>query len=345
VDDSFRAEPRATADDGKRAAWEAIHEIVGWPYDADKSVPAPVTPDAPGREFEECPSEMKVLGLHVELAGEGVRISLPSDKAVKWRRGLQEHLKSGALTAAEAATWAGRLGFAGQNVFGRVGRAMLRPLVWRQLNGGSRLTRRLRWALEWWVALLLGRNERMIPLKAPSLRPVHIWSDAEGSGQIGAVLQDPAGSGDPEWWAAAIPDEIRRKLKRRATNIGAYELIAPLVALATWGPRLRGRVVVFWVDNTWAQNAMVKGWDRAEDMCHLVGHFWLSCARSRISPWVQRVPSAQNPADPVSRGRREWARGQGWREVEPASPVYLWGPWDWPRDADWLATPCGQGLP
>ena len=82
-----------------------------------------------------------------------------------------------------------------------------------------------------------------------------------------------------------------------------YEALAVHTALTAWEPLLRERRVVFWVDNSSAEGAFVKGSNRAADINLLSGWFWQRCALAQIRPQVLRVSSASNIADGPSRGQ------------------------------------------
>ena len=71
------------------------------------------------------------------------------------------------------------------------------PLIWRQRQpcSESKLTKRLRFALKWFVRVLelgVAREIRLNP--SPSMKMVFLYSDAEGNGGVGAVAVMPDGT-------------------------------------------------------------------------------------------------------------------------------------------------------
>ena len=84
----------------------------------------------------------------------------------------------------------GRLSFASQRVFGRVGRAALRFIEWHRRPGSPcSMSRRLVAALEWWLAYLAAAPARTIG-GGEQLAAIPDWvlyTDAEGEGGVGAV--------------------------------------------------------------------------------------------------------------------------------------------------------------
>ena len=76
-------------------------------------------------------------------------------------------------------------------VFGRVGRAWIRPLLWRQRRcGGSILSHRLRLTLQWWLALLEAEicYEVLFAQVCTGLPDVLVYTDAERKGGAGVVV-------------------------------------------------------------------------------------------------------------------------------------------------------------
>eukprot|EP00969_Alexandrium_andersonii_P043904 1925114-Alexandrium_andersonii.AAC.1 len=75
-----------------------------------------------------------ILGLRVEAADGGIRVSPDADKVTKWCGVIEEALRTGALPSGAAAKLAGKLNFAAQHTFYRVGRAMIRPIYDQQYH-------------------------------------------------------------------------------------------------------------------------------------------------------------------------------------------------------------------
>ena len=94
---------------------------------------------------------------------------------------------------------------------------------------------------------------------------------------------------------------MKRKLRRRATQINPYEAAAVLCALATFAPISHGQRVVIFVDNGAALGAIAKGWARPTDINALVEGCWSVLARHGIDAHFEWVPSKANLADAPSR--------------------------------------------
>ena len=86
-------------------------------------------------------------------------------KAKAWAEDFQKAIDEDNLPPALASKFCGRVAFLNSTVFNRLGRALVRPLIWRQLQrcGQTTLTKRLRAALRWFVAVLKANLCRRIP--------------------------------------------------------------------------------------------------------------------------------------------------------------------------------------
>ena len=76
-----------------------------------------------------------------------------------------------------------------------------------------------------------------------------------------------------------------------------------MAGVATW--------VVFFIDNTAAQGALISGSSAVGVMSFIVGLVWELLAAQDISPWFEYVSSACNVADPLSRGSTDLAVSLG----------------------------------
>ena len=214
-----------------------------------------------------------------------------------------EILASGKLAPGRASKFSGRLAFLNSYLFNRIGRALLRPFIWRQRQhiGGHGLTPRLRHSVRWFRALLAEDLSRKLPLvRAPSMPLSLVYSDAEGNGRVGAVasLQD----GSVRFLRGRVPSCIRRSLVARRTNIVAFELIAAMVAILSLCPDgLRGTRVVHFIDNKAALACVVRGFSRHRDLAAIAGRLWFEMAVMHCDYRAEFVPSGENLADGPSR--------------------------------------------
>ena len=131
---------RNRADHATRT-FQRLLELFGWDLDPEKS--------------KGMTESIDVLGCTARIVPQGIQWSLASRKSHDWAIQIHLILERNTLPAGEASKLAGRLNFAMSRVFGRIGRAWIRPLLWRQERKTPEvLHHRLRCALLWWLALL-----------------------------------------------------------------------------------------------------------------------------------------------------------------------------------------------
>ena len=172
-------------------------------------------------------------------------------------------------------------------------------------RGGDRALSTLEVAgLRWWLGFLKGARPREIAVGPPP-RPVVILTDGavEEFASVGGLLFDSI-SGVFECFGARVPDEVARSWGRRLGDeqvIGQAELAPMVLAARLWRDLLRGRHVLFFVDNDSAKDAAVRGYSPSLPSALLVGALWQALAEVAAVPWFDRVPGPSNLADGPSR--------------------------------------------
>ena len=318
-DDAVTVEPRFAGRSGQRAIW-MVHEVVGIPFAAKK--------------HEKMRAANPFLGIVSDFERKPgfVQMRVKKSRREKLLKDLEDVLKSGELTGAQAATFRGKLYFTSLTAFGGVGRAPLQALARRQYSDGDekRLDDDLRRAVVAMRALLERLPPRLIPLlDSERSECIYIWSDAMWEpvrGDDGEALQvfDEV-SGESfyiakatlafavyrAWtgtWAHSYKDvgiDILRQLTPgKKTYIGQLEALAAAAVMHTlpedW---LAGRDGYMWIDNMGAKYSLQKGSARKEDSARIVDSFSKRVASLGFRPWIEYVPSAQNVADLPSRDK------------------------------------------
>ena len=93
-------------------------------------------------------------------------------------------LEANWLTPAAASKLCGELGFLNTHVFNRLGRCLLRPIIWRQIQtvGSYTLTSRSKYSLTWFIKILASQLTKTIPYAIRELEDTAIlYSDAESN--------------------------------------------------------------------------------------------------------------------------------------------------------------------
>jgi hypothetical protein len=297
-----------------------LNSILGFEIKIKKDVP-------PG-------AEGPLLGHHVKLAFPPELRNTPS-RIANIAGMVGEALRTDSLSERCAGELAGKSGFACSALWGRCGRAALKPVFARQhrrVHSNKRLSKQLRAALLWLRRVFVEVPARPILLR-PSGHHLVAYSDAAGTGCIAAVLF-PGAPRVPLWTRAFVPPELVARFCKRATQIHMYEALAALLLLETFRAFLTSRELVLFVDNASAKGSLVRGFSSAEDLCAVASAFWEVCAHGRINPYFEWVPSKLNVADGPSRpeepGSMAFLQQIGARYVTPRLEV-------WARVEDYLA--------
>ena len=103
--------------------------------------------------------------------------------------------------------------------------------------------------------------------------------------------------------------------EQRRQAINQVELHPVAAAVATWQGIIKGRDVIFWVDNESARCGLIRGASPIAPSQLLITRAWLGIATSESMPWFARVPSCGNPADDPSRGRVDRLEADGYVRV------------------------------
>ena len=119
---------------------------------------------------------------------------------------------------------------------------------------------------------------------------------------VGAVIFE--GDRAPEYFGHLVPDRVWQHWKRKSDQsqvIGQAEIAPVLIAKLTWADRVRGRRVIFFIDNEAARIGLVRSFSPSLPSLRLIGQSidldLILCASS----WYARVPAVANPADLPSR--------------------------------------------
>ena len=247
---------------------------------------------------------MDVLGCTIAATPTGISWQLAQEKATEWVDCMRGILCEQKLSAGQASKLVGRLGFASYRVFGRIGRAYIRPIMWQKLYGRRQsLGARLQAAPNWWIQMLqqYGVRHHDWALLSCCQPDVLLYSDADGKGGIGAYVVWRA-TAKVEFASSSVPCKWLKSLKARRVQINAYEMLAMLAAWATWGTELRNQRIHCFVDNKSALDIFIAGWSKHADLNWVAGACWLQMASVSASVHWSWVPSGANPADAPSRG-------------------------------------------
>ena len=132
---------------------------------------------------------LTVLGVSVSVKQEGFTFVPDEAKILKWACQIKDALRCNRLTGGEASKMSGRLSWASQQIFRRVGRAMLYPLYRQKRARHSTINEELRLALNWWLTALACRKCEMRVWRPVATPTCQLLCDARSTPpRVAAVL-------------------------------------------------------------------------------------------------------------------------------------------------------------
>ena len=137
--------------------------------------------------------------------------------------------------------------------------------------------------------------------------PILIFTDSafeKGVANIGALIMDP-GSGRPLVFDGQIRGEVVSKWQSSGIEqvISQAELATAVAIRMNFKKVLKGRKVIFFIDNEAARFAIIKSVSGKSSMQVLTTAFHRCDLDHECFHWIERVPSASNPADWPTRGK------------------------------------------
>ena len=73
--------------------------------------------------------------------------------------------------------------------------------------------------------------------------------------------------------------------------VGQAELLPCVFARRLWSGRLRGRLVMHFIDNDAARFSLIKGTSPTQDSAWLTGEFWRREAKAQAFSWFEGIPA------------------------------------------------------
>ena len=317
-DDKYGFEPMMTVQSAHEVA-QAVHWWLGARYDAKKLQLA---------------RDPTILGVTYNL--EALVLEIKESRKRDLLEEIDGYLTSGLLDPGSAGKLKGKLMFGASQLWGKVGRAFLRPISERQyarfpVKEGFLLNPALSRSLAHWRKLIESGPPRPIEFKAKKISDAVIFTDGFTPGprfndqrpsRIGAVLFDRKAA-SPVQFSEVVPLSVQQKWLPRKTQIVPVEMLAPILALETFRDRLYGADVILLIDSEAVEAALVKGYSSKEDLCDLISVFWDLAFQLRVRVFIDRIATDANPADWPSRGDLSIGEAAGWRSVKAVWPTAL----------------------
>ena len=271
--------------------------ILGWELSVDKSL-----------DYD---AMCVILGVQLNLKDAMLGVAVISNtekRKAEALKDIEEALSKNALDPKFCDHLRGRLQFASGQVFGRRPKAALKLLA---EHGRQR-----RWALSDTTRHALSQLKRFLlrgrprPIRARRDSFVHIYVDASfepgASSGLGGVVFGVDGSA-LAWFGYDVQECHLSKLlngrdRERETVIFELEALALAICLRVFGAFVERRGAVVFTDNEGVLGSFIRG-HSANDVCSSLIEYFGQCEEELESAcWLDRVPSASNPADGPSRG-------------------------------------------
>ena len=270
-------------------------DLLGFAYSKDKL-----------KDFSE---QVQVLGVVADVAQVntlGVRVSNKPSRIKEVSGMIQAVIGNGKLSFTESSKLLGRIQYADSQIMGRTGRlamCAIRESVKRHENMSALSSEALQS-----FRVLLDRLSNGVPRIVPCndwLPPVLVFTDGASEGDlhtVGGVLFDPE-LDRPEFFSGVLPQALVEDWQESMKHvIGPVELYAVVLARSVWSTALSQRRCVFFIDNSSAMDACIKGTSPSPAFRKLLLEFERLELREPCWPWFTRVPSESNVADGPSRG-------------------------------------------
>ena len=131
----------------------------------------------------------------------------------------------------------------------------------------------------WFRKVLHEQWRKSVPYSLDELHEMAIvYTDAESNGNVATVV---LASQVRLCYYGCIPSKLRKHLKRRKTNIVAFELLAGIMGvLQMQDLRMEKVGVRHFIDSNLARQCMVKASSKHSDLNHLVGMLWFSAGKT-----------------------------------------------------------------
>ena len=317
-DDKYGFEPMSTVRSAHEVS-QAVHWWLGARFDAKKL------------QLSRSPT---ILGVTYNL--EEFVLEIKESRRSDLLEEIDGFIASDLLDPGSAGKLKGKLMFGASQLWGKVGRAFLRPISERQYarfpaKEGFKLDAALALSLRHWGKLIESGPPRPIEFRAEKKSDAVIFTDGftpdprfneNKPDRIGAVLFDRR-SKSPFQFSEVVPKAVQREWLPRKTQIVPVEMIAPVVALKTFHDRLFGADLILLIDSEAVEAALIKGYSSKEDLCELISVFWDLAFQLRIRVSIDRIATDANPADWPSRGDLSIGEAAGWATVKAVWPAAL----------------------
>ena len=243
----------------------------------------------------------ELLGHIVRLGRPPFAVCIKEERKRALASKAQQILDKGTMSVRIANELAGKLNFALSAAYGKIGRAMAKPIYARtnvSFRRTTSLSKGLVLALEWVRDILPIVPPREFQARHKFAKSI-LYVDARGAGTVGAVYIPVGGEAPyPVYYSYMETDCLAEHLHPYTTRIHILETVAAYFGMRTFP--IHGPCIIY-CDNVVQQHTLLKGYSKSSECTKLAHAFWSFCALRGIDPWIERVISKENLADEPSR--------------------------------------------
>ncbi len=207
---------------------------------------------------------------------------------VKVENMFAEALRADKLTPGTASKLRGVLGFLARELWGRVARGGMKPLIQREFLDAPpwNLSLALMRSFEFHTSLLQMGADREMKLGRSSLAPIVVASDGMFDERLGGRIASLFADRDKRWgYCSALPQDLLDQWDYKINPIQKIEGFAVFHGLITAWDDIVGRDLVWFIDNSSALAATVKGSTKDVDLDIMVQTIYFLAFAGRVRIW------------------------------------------------------------
>ena len=321
VDDRWGIEPRDTIESSYRTT-VSVTRLLGIQTQDDKAQGPPETIDMNSDDAKEPWTRPELLGVIIDLDRHEAQIKPKRRELLLGEINAILEPSCRKLSPGQASKLRGKLQFTTSTLFGRTGRAYMRALAERQYENAKRglaINEAIEEALRGWLHILENGRPRPIPDRPGGPADAVIFTDGSSERDVKTI-----GGVFFAWWReapSAFSSSVTKRIVDhwipRKSDITMVELLAVVLAVYHYGPEVLGKRVIILIDSQAALDALIKGYSRKDDTCHLITVFWTLVHDHNITVYLDRVSTDANISDGVSRSKVKEAIALGWEIEHP----------------------------
>ena len=284
------------------SAVKGLFELLGYAYAKDKLL-----------DFS---NESEMLGIKLDLSGSRSGVVVVDNKESRkseMAELLGKTLETKKVVPSELPSTLGKLQYADMQVSGRMGKLAMCDICALGYNGSKAVDIPPETCLAFEMLRrrrVLGKPKRFEVTVLE--KPIVIFTDGaferddtgKPNATIGGVCLPP--SGEVQVFGCHVDEAVLRSwLDKFEHPVGLVELYGVATAYVLWSQRHNFQRVIFFCDNWTSLDVFVKGSSNDPLWREVLLAFEACDCEFSTVPWIARVPSISNVADPPSRGSVE----------------------------------------